>query len=218
MKILIILCSDKMLLKYLPNIQILKTYMDDLETKGHSVDYAAISSGDDISNYESVISFKYKVINLKKQLSKVCDFLKGIRNSLQYDWYIKFRPEVILLDQIDFTILSDTAINARARQYTGPRSIKYGCSIVRDEFLENMNDIQYDPVEKLIILDDILYIFHKNVIENGGFIKNQYMDEIENEWFHTKHWMLKGIPLNIIGINMDFTGYKYGKSSHILPA
>ena len=206
-----------MLLKYLPNIQILKTYMDDLETKGHTVDYAAISSYEDISNYESVIPFKYKIRNLKKQLSKVCDFIKQTRYSLDYDWYIKIRPEVKLLDQIDFTTLSDTAINARARVYTGPKSIKYGCSVGGEGFSQHVNDVHYDPIEKKVILDDIMYIFHNNVIENGGFIKNQYTDLIENEWFHTNHWELKGIPLNIIGINMDFTRYEKGLSSHILP-
>lgn len=219
MKILIILCSDKMLLKYLPNIQILKKYMDDLETMGHTVEYAGISSADDISNYENVITFKYKMRNLKKQLSKVCDFLKYNRNSLDYDWYIKFRPEVVLLDQIDFTTLSDTAINARARKYTGPKSIKYGCSVGGEGVWQNVNDIHYDPVEKIVELDDIVYIFHNNVIQNGGFIKGGvYTDEREHETFHTNHWMLKGIPLNVIGINMDFIRYEKGLSSHILPA
>jgi hypothetical protein len=216
MKILIILCSEKMLLKYLPNIQILKNYTDELEMMGHTVDYAGISSSDDFVNYETVISFKYKMRNLKKQLSKVCDFVKYNKNSLNYDWYIKFRPEIVLFEQFNFTTLSDTAINARARRYVGPQTVKYGCSVGGEGCWQHVNEIYYEPVERVLDLDDILYIFHNNVIEKGAFTAQEpYTDQREDETFHTHHWKLRGIPLNIIGINMDFTRYTKALSSHI---
>ena len=213
MKILIILCSEKMDTKYLSNIEILKTYMNDFKVKGDTVDYAGISCEDDFSNYETAITFKYKMVNLKKQLTKVCEFVESNIDSFDYDWYIKFRPDIKLLQQIDFSILSDTAINSRARLYVGPKSVKYGCSVGGEGCYKEFKGSFYNPDEKVLVLDDMVYIFHNNVIR--VFINNQaYNDERQDEYFHTRYWMSKHVALNLIGINLDFTKHGSGLSSH----
>ena len=104
--ILIILSSDKMNPIHIPNIRRLADYVSHL-SKIYNVDIAVISSSDDFNNYANYLDFKYRYINNKKQLSKICDFISEHKNELQYDWYIKIRPEMELLDftTIDFNKL-----------------------------------------------------------------------------------------------------------------
>ena len=49
------------------------------------VEYCGISYQDEFHNYESIISFKYKIINTKRQLSKICDFITDYKAELYYD-------------------------------------------------------------------------------------------------------------------------------------
>ncbi len=114
MRILVIISSNEFLQckELRENIIILRNYMKDLP---YRVDYAGISSKDDFENYEDIIEFKFKMINPKKQLSKMCDFIKENRGQLNYDWYIKIRPEIMLMEQIPFDTLMSNSINARAR-------------------------------------------------------------------------------------------------------
>jgi len=222
MKILIIISSHELNVEYLPNIKILNDYF-----KNYQTDYCGISNNDDFHNYEDIILFKYKKINSEKQLSKICNFINENINELNYDWYIKFRPEIKLLQKIDFNLLSDSAINARARFYIGPKKIKYGMSINGEGHWENINECYYDNCEKDIILDDAIYIFHNNVIKNNGFTNfnsendmgwiNNYEPDYtrQNEWFHSNCWKSRNIPLNIIGINLCFLKYSKAFSGNL---
>ncbi len=108
MKLLIIICSNELDIKWCDNIKILDDYIK--QNKNIQVDYCGISSNNDFHNYESIIKFKYKIINSKKQLTKICDFITDYKSKLNYDWYIKFRPDMKLLENINFNILSKTAI------------------------------------------------------------------------------------------------------------
>jgi hypothetical protein len=168
-----------------------------LRSEGHEVDYAGISSVDDFANYEDIIKFKYKEIDTKYQLTKVCNFIQ--KYSLDYDWFIRFRTEMYLLNPIDFKNLCVMSINARARKYIGPKSIKYGMSIdLPSGFSES---------ETFVEVDDQIYIFHKNVIDKGGFSGIELYDNkitIENETVHTEFWNLRGISFNIVPINALF--------------
>jgi hypothetical protein len=168
------------------------------------VDYSGISNQDDFHNYESIISFKYKTINTKYQFSKICDFITKNKSELDYDYYMKIRPDLKLLENINFDLLSENAINARARVYFGPKKIKYGMS-------KNLPECFYDENEHYIIVDDQIYIFHKKVLQNGAFdiiefgsIRGWWGD-IENECVHSKVFESRNIPINIIGINLEFT-------------
>ena len=225
MKILVIISSHEMNIKHLPNIQILKEYLKD-----YNVSYCGISNTNDFNNYESVIQFKYKITNPAKQLSKMCDFITYFKDKLtkKYDWYIKYRPDIKLLEPINFDILSTIAINARSRVYNGPKQLIYGMSINGIGPWQNIGCCFYNKVEKDIVLDDQFYIFHKNVIYNGGFetfnpknvnnwynVDNKFMPW-EHEWFHTNCWKSRNVELNIIGIQLFFTKFN-SYSGHINP-
>ena len=105
------------------------------------VDFCGISSYDDFSAYESVITFKYKIINPVRGMSKICDFITKYKDQLDYDWFVKSRPENKLLEPIQFGLLLDNAINARARVYRGPKKIKYGCSVNGEGQWKDVGDV-----------------------------------------------------------------------------
>ena len=203
MKVLVIVASNNFSSDHIENITILRDKMNQL-SQDYIVDYAGISSIDDIHNYDPIISFKYTRINPKKQFNKICDFLSTEKN-LEYDWYIKIRPEIRLLEQIDFTILCEKSINARARHYYGPKQIKNGMSVGGEGIWHTIKDSHICSTEQRVELDDQIYIFHKNVLEMGGFVQiDPYKDENEHEGFHDHYWRLRNISRNVIGIDVIF--------------
>ena len=203
MKILIILVGNTLDIQYIPNIKILETYIQSFP-KSYEVEIACISSQDDFKNYEDILSFKYKIINPKYQLDKICDFLSSYPD--KHDWYIKIRPDVKLLDGISLDKLSEDSIHARAREYIGPRSIQYGCSVGGIGSWSHVKATSFSPVLTKIVLDDQVYIFHRNIVDRGAFAKLNYTHvDRQNETLHSKLWKSRGIRLNVIGVNMVFT-------------
>jgi hypothetical protein len=188
--------------------------------KEHQVDYAGISCEDDFSNYEDIITFKYKMINPKLEIDKMCDFIKEYKDTFDYDYFIKTRPEIKLLEQINFDTLCANSINARTRIYNGPRNIPFGSSVGGKGIWEHIKPNSYCYYEHNIVVDSTIYIFDKNVINNGGFDKTNFITErvVQNEWYSTELWNERNINLNIIGINLIF--YKsdefYGYSGDII--
>ena len=197
-----------------------------IKHSGMDVDYCGISNQDDFYNYESIIQFKYKIIDTAKQLSKICNFITDYKTELDYDWYMKIRPDIKLLDNINFDtgtgdgtgdgdgkvpILSKNAINGRARIYNGPSKIKYGMSI-------NGEDCFYSDHEHNILIDDQIYIFHNNVVQQNAFNKidpnmsyenawNKTAPDLQSEPAHTEIFNNRNISLNIIGINCLMSKY-----------
>jgi len=216
MKILVILISNEMNNILLPNILNLKQYMDKLTDNINIVEYAGISSYDDFSNYENIIPFKYKMVCKQKQISKLNKFIND--NTLNYDWYIKIRPEVYLFDQIDYTKLQSSAINGRARKYVGNKKVKYGLSVGGEGEWSHIKDVIYSEEIENIELDDQLFIFDQYVIDSGAFENNDLFDyNIQNETTQTYLWNLKNIKLNVIGINMklDYCNGKFAYSGDL---
>jgi hypothetical protein len=191
----VIISSHKLDKAHRPNIEIIRDYFN--------ADYCGISNEDDFHNYEDIVTFKYKIINKKKQLSKICDFISD--HKLKYDFFVKCRPDVKLLEPIDFDKIDKYAINARARVYYGNRVIKYGNSVGGAGIWKDMCECYYFDNEHLVVLDDMLYIFHKNVVKRGAFNKLVNEKEKQNEWFHTQVFDERNIKLNVIGINLIFT-------------
>ena len=213
MRVLVIIVSHEMN-GSLDNIQILKQFMDQ---SGHTVDYAAISSGTDFSIFEHILRFKYKFTCKDKQLTKVCEFIKSFKSQLDYDWYVKTRPEIKLLEPINFSRMKPNAINARAREYVGSRYIKYGLSLPSN-FLP-IKAVSYNSSKETFILDDQLYIFDHSIIA-GGYFETKYLIDktiLENEWLHTEYWKLQNTPLNVVGINVIFTKRFDSLSQDIAP-
>lgn len=203
MKILVIICSHEMNINHLSNISILNNYLVNYTS---NVEYCGISNTNDFENYETVIKFKYKIINTKRQFSKICDFITDYYNNLDYDWYIKIRPDMKLLEPINFHQLSDISINARARLYVGPKRIRHGMSVNGEGRWKNIGDCKYHEFEKDIILDDMFFIFHNFVIKMGAF--NKIINyERETEWDQTYTWKSRNINLNVIGIYLENTKY-----------
>jgi len=197
MKLLVLVCSHEMDPQWIDNIILLRDYMIDMD-----VDYCGISNQDDFHHYESILSFKYKVINPKRQLIKVCDFISSIE--LNYDWYMKIRPDVKLLEPIPFSILSENAINARARVYFGPRNIPYGMSINGEGIWKDVGDSHYDEEEHDIVLDSMLFLFHNNLKKAFDPIQPEYD---AGEWEQALVFKERNIPVHVIGIHLENTKY-----------
>jgi hypothetical protein len=205
MKLLVILCSHLFDSAWCSNVKILNDYIKSSEIE---VEYCGISNQNDFYNYESVIQFKYKIINTENQIIKLCDFITDYKAELNYDWYMKFRPDTILLENINFNILSENAINARARVYNGPSKIKYGMSVNGEGVWKNTGDCHYSDEERDIILDDMVFIFHKNIVQSNAFNKiDSPMEHRANEWTQTAIFNSREIPLNVVGIYLCFSKY-----------
>jgi hypothetical protein len=202
MKLLVIICSHEFNIKWCDNIIILNNYLNYVD-----ISYCGISSQNDFYNYEHIIQFKYKVINTKLQFSKICDFITNYKNELNYDWYIKIRPDIKLLEPINFNMLSDISINARARIYYGPKKIKYGMSVNGAGIWQNIGDKYYSENENNIVLDDMFFVFHHNIIKLNAFDTiNDYTPGWE-EKMQTNTFTNRNIHLNVIGINLENTKY-----------
>jgi hypothetical protein len=120
---------------------------------------------------------------------------------------MKIRPDVKLLENINFDILSEHAINARARKYSGPKRIKYGMSVNGPDMWANIGDCHYSDTENIVILDHMLQIFHKNIINLNAFDKISLPLADAHEWVQTNIYTSRKIPLNVIGINLELVKY-----------
>jgi hypothetical protein len=213
MKLLVIISSHVFETKYCDNIKILDDYM---KNSNMEVDYCGICNSDEFSNYEHIIKFKYKIINTNHQLTKLCEFITDYRSELDYTWYMKFRPEIKLLDTINFDTLSVDAINGRARVYHGPSKIKYGMSVGGVGCWDYVGDCYYAEKEHGIIIDALFLIFHKNTIDRNAFDKIEGVQPYpQTEWTHTDLFNQRKIPLNVVGINLCFTKYGVAYSKDI---
>jgi len=214
--ILILLSNNTLDSEFTESMKELSKYIAHLSTK-YTVDVAGISGDNNFNNYAGIIDFKYKYVNPKHQLSKLCDFITEHKANLNYDWFIKFRPGVQILDYntINFDSLPKDAINARARNYRGAKKDKKACSVGSEKgihaHLKNCihnGSVSNDNQNKIVVLDDILYIFHKNVIDKGGFSPIDGAPK-ENEWFHADIWRGRNIKLNVISLDIKFSSSKY---------
>lgn len=208
MRILIIFISDSMRQHLLPNIIHFKKYMYEL-SKYHEIDYAGISTIDDFHHYEEYITFKYKMITPKRQLSKMVDFINTYKDEMKYDWYVKMRPENYLMQQLCFHNLCKDSMNARARYYEGSKKILFGSSVEPDKVWPYPHT--YNTEYENVVLDDIIYFFHQNIIDLGTFQDLSLTgEELQCERFHTNIWKSKNIGLNVIGI-FCLTDYRNGR-------
>jgi hypothetical protein len=209
MKILVIIISNEFNPVYKNNITILYDFIKNTQ-ENCLIDFCAISTSNDFDCYDDTIHFKYKVINEKRQLNKLCDFITDNKDSLNYDWYIKTRPDLKLFEPINFNFLSKFSINARARKYIGPKKIKNGITVGGNGVWSYIKDCELSDTEEQVVLDDCLYIFDHGVIELGGFNKIVSKFEIydtfdecgEPEWKYSRLWQSRNINLNVIGINL----------------
>jgi hypothetical protein len=215
MKILCIITTGGNLDEYLKNILFFKDTMQKYYPN-YLIDYACISSTDNFTNLDKLLNLKYKEIDSKKQLSKICNFITKFKDELDYDWFIKLRPEVQIFSRIDFEYLPKNTISARVREYLGPKKIMYGNSTSGPGWNQSINDCKFSEKEENIVLDDQLYVFDKEVIKSNAFDIFDPKEKIhyfkrcdgslhpngEHEWVHTNLWKERKINLNLIGIQL----------------
>jgi len=139
----------------------------------------------------------------------VCSFLISLEE--KYDWYVKIRPEVELNRCVTFDNLSKDAINARCRAYTGSKRIPFGASLGGVWQGAYADSIKYHPEHEHIILDDQMYIFHRNVFEQGMCSPPVEQGQC-NEWCHAVHWVKNGIKVNPVGFELNFHHLTVGMS------
>jgi hypothetical protein len=63
------------------------------------------------------------------------------------------------------------------------------------------------PIEKDVVLDDMLYVFGQSVVTQGGFHNKDLKPIKFEEKFHTDTWLTRGITVNVIGIHMCLRKY-----------
>lgn len=205
MRLLVILASHEITSSHASNIEDLRDMLQSIPNL--TVDWCGISNQDDFHTVEHLVSFRYKIVNTARQITKICDFISMVESELDYDWYMKTRPDIRIIEPFTFDSFSPTAINARARVYRGPKRIKYGMSINGEGRYANVGDCFYDEHEKEIVLDDMMFIFHDTVIRLGAFrpipIGNAREDHIE--WVQSYIWNQRGIGMNVVGLYLENT-------------
>ena len=209
MKVLVIICSDVFDTRYNDNV---KTFYDALTSNAQltKVDVCGISGRKDFENYS--IPFKYKIVNNSRQFTKITQFVSSHKEELinDYKWFIKFRPEVMMLQSIDFAELQIGHINARARQYKGPKRIPHGASIDPISLPHVFpHEFKYCDTESHVVLDDMIYIFDDFTILSGGFDVVPDVGARQDEWFHSKIWANRGLRFNVLCLNLIFQKANY---------
>jgi hypothetical protein len=102
--------------------------------------------------------------------------------------------------------MSKIAINARTRIYKGPKSIKYAHTLGGEGAWKEYKDYSFSENEEIVVLDDMIYIFHNDTIEKFKNIGEETW-VCQNETYHTNYWNIIGVKLNVIGINVYLTKY-----------
>lgn len=162
-KILLIILSNEMNNKYKNNIQ---SFNEKIINNFDNIDVCLSSSYDDFDNYDSIINVKYKIKCKDRQFSKMVEIFKYLNNSnISYDWYIKVRPDLLLLDNIDMRLLhkcDKNSVNSRIRFYVGPEiNVKYGTSHTTNDCWSK--SWIYNDLLLTIVPDDQIYIVHNNI-------------------------------------------------------
>lgn len=172
--------------------------IDSLKNDDNIVDLCSVLSETNYDmSYKSILgNFKYEFICTDPQLRKVCYIFEKIKYD-DYDWYIKVRPEIYLLEKItnkNFEFFSKEKINSRCRCYEGEKiNLSNGLSIPYSS-----KWINYNSKFTIINPDDQMYFFHKNIagLAFAPLSLDSYLDYVENlkiqinKPFWMESWML----------------------------
>jgi len=199
MRILLILNSYQMKIEFESSMKTIQDRLISvLKNEDQQVDICSISSYDDHTTYEHIIGkIKYKLITPEKQFEKIIYAFKNI-DLTSYDWFIKIRPDLTLLEDINTAkILScdNNSINARSRWYIGPHiNIPYGTSHSFKSGDPWEESWIYSETVKDITPDDHIYIFNKNIATKAYNIFN--VNNIDATLVDTYYFYNWHYPLN----------------------
>ena len=179
-KILLIIVSNKMDIEYKNNII---SFNEKIINNFDNIDVCLVSSYDDFDNYDSIINVKYKIKCKDRQFSKMVEVFKYLNNNnITYDWYIKVRPDLVLLDNIDKDFINKcdkNSLNSRVRFYIGPEiNIKYGAShTTNDSWSKSWI---YNNSLLTIAPDDQIYIVNNNIANKcfAPILNNDFSNKI----------------------------------------
>lgn len=204
--------------------------------KHYTLDIAVVTSIEYNNEYDNILGkAKYKILYEKPVISKMCKLLENI-NYDDYNWYIKIRPEITLLENIDINTIKKCCINSvngRVRHYFGPYiNMKNAVSIPNHQIRScqnsninikdwNRNDFKYKK-EVSLAPCSLIYIFSNLVakkftdidvkkIEGENMshgVKDHLIREIngQHEGFHGAYFKYNNINYNIIGLNFKLRG------------
>ena len=204
--------------------------------KYYTLDIATVTSNKYNDNFENILGkAKYKITCEKPVMSKLCKLFETI-NYDDYNWYIKIRPELTLMENIDLNTIKKcckNSVNGRVRHYFGPYiNIKNAVSIPNHQIIScqnsdinikdwNRNDFKYKKDVSLAPCS-LIYIFSNLVakkiididvkkLEGENIpkgIKNHLIGEInsQHEGFHGAYYKYSNINYNIIGLNFRLRG------------
>lgn len=164
-RILLIISSNTMNIEYQENIKCIK---EKIVNNFNNIDICLISSYEDYNNYDNIINVKYKIKCEGRQFTKMVELFKFLNiKKTNYDWYIKIRPDLLVLDNINDKILNicnKNCLNSRLRFYIGPDlNIKHGASHTTNDAWSK--SWIYNSTILTVVPDDQIYIFHKNIAE-----------------------------------------------------
>lgn len=175
MKILLIISSHEMSKDFNKYIVIIKEKLINQFIKENiEIDICLINSNeiDELKNYDDVLkNIKYKFSSKNsKQYEKTCNIMRVININL-YDWFIKIRPDLELLEDINLDkikICDKNCINSRVRWYIGDHiNIKNGTSLNIGEDSCWKNSYIYDNNITYIVPDDQILFFHKTIAQKA---------------------------------------------------
>ena len=206
-------------IKINPLDNIKEKIINPLKNDNVEVDIATCTSGEN-NIISSHAKYNFKFNNL--QLSKTCYVVTKVND--EYEYYIKYRPEIVLdtiIDKKFLTGLSKTKINCRCRSYIGPPiNLKFGLSIPSHVIKPTRTAICLGD-ETVINPDDQMYIFHKSIkkafapIINGNYSDNMKNNldklpwkksKMQGESHHGYIWKKRGFGINPIGLNINMKG------------
>jgi len=175
---------------------------------GTTTDYAAVLSEnnkEDFINIERAlgIPLKYRMCVADKQIHKLWQFISS-NDLTEYDWFVKMRPEMRLLDTIPLSDCIPDKFNGRARVYRGPKHVKHGMSVMGPGCWGLIvSDYSYNEHEVEVVMDDQMFMFDRAVVSSGVFgeidIQNTHWPEHNMTKILTKH----GVQLSVIGLNVE---------------
>ena len=221
MKVLIILISKIFEINHLKYCKTTyeKMFLP-LINDGVFVDIAIIYSEKDINSeklYEKLFgNVKYKYLSPNLQFNKMCDFLNQLNE--RYDWYIKSRPEIEMLENFDLQKLEQcfsNSINSRFYKLNLKNSNIDRKSIINNTYnlIELYNDILNNKIE--LYIDDQIYIFDDKVRDiafkkiNNEELYNLNLNnrKREDEVFHTLMFINRNVKLQTINIKANMLKY-----------
>jgi hypothetical protein len=170
------------------------------EKRGYEIEvFLSCSDKKTINNYDRRLKkrIKMKKYDPEKQHSKMCNLYAEMEHD--HLWYVKYRPEMIFLEEFDIEKCSKDKLSTRARYYTGPKRLKYGGSCPKHCVDEKT--YVYSKKETRVIMSDQFYVVPRKISDRAFKRPKKKYNGFEAECYHTGCFSDNGVKFNIIDVN-----------------